>query len=323
MSALLLDDAAVGAGAARARAKRDFSYAEMTSRNGGLITAKEQARLRAGSAFVCGVGGMGGAAAIALTRAGIGSIVLADPDVFEASNLNRQLLATAETLGESKARVTARHLRSINPELAVEAWQSDWTGRLSDVLRRCPVVVNGMDDVAASLRLYRAAAEHGATVVDAYTSPLASVFVVGPSDPRPEARMGFPSVGRAIEGLGPAELACCALAEVEWVLAHSSSGRYVATEAAGAFLSGRARRPSFGPGVLLSGSLMALEAVNALIGRPSGAGPAGYFLDPWRGRVERPKAGLRGWLARLRARALVRAYLTDGIERTAPVANRS
>ena len=65
---------------------------------------------------VFGLGGVGGAAAEALARAGVGRLTLIDGDVFDESNLNRQLLATRATLGRPKAEVAAERVLSINPD---------------------------------------------------------------------------------------------------------------------------------------------------------------------------------------------------------------
>ena len=77
------------------------------------------ARLRAAHVLVCGLGGVGGYAAEALGRAGVGRLTVIDHDVVAATNLNRQLLATTETIGEQKIAVMARRLEAINPDCRV------------------------------------------------------------------------------------------------------------------------------------------------------------------------------------------------------------
>ena len=84
-----------------------FTYEEFISRNLGFVAATEQEQLRAGRIFVCGAGGMGGAALQSLVRAGVGHFAVADPDRFELSNLNRQVFATLETVGRRKVDVVA------------------------------------------------------------------------------------------------------------------------------------------------------------------------------------------------------------------------
>lgn len=288
-----------------------FDYDVMTGRNLGFLTSSEQARLRDASVFVCGVGGMGGGALLSLARAGVGRIGLADPDRFELSNLNRQLLATLETVGAPKAEVARRHLREINPQAAVEVRDASWPEELDDLLPRYPVVVNGMDDVRAAIRLYRKACEHGATVIDAYTSPLPSVIRVDPDDPRPEERLGFPSLGRDPATLTDAEVQRCVVKELEHVVTHSSSLDHVDPAVAAEMLDGSRPRPSFAPVVLTAAQLMAGEALAVILGRTTGTDARGWFLDPWSGKVERPRRGPVAWIrGRLARRGLAR--LADG-----------
>ncbi|MCG5500704.1 tRNA threonylcarbamoyladenosine dehydratase [Ectothiorhodospira lacustris] len=69
--------------------------------------------------FIAGLGGVGGSAAEAIARAGIGRITLLDHDRVGPSNMNRQLVALHSTLGQSKAEVMAARIRDINPALTV------------------------------------------------------------------------------------------------------------------------------------------------------------------------------------------------------------
>ena len=280
-----------------------FDYAEMTRRNLGFVTAAEQERLRSGRVFVVGAGGMGGACLQSLVRAGVGGFEIADFDTFEVSNLNRQVFATLPDLGRSKVEVTAQRLREIHPDVEVQTHGAEWLADLDGILSRCRVVVNAMDDIAAGIRLYRAARARSATVIDAYTSTLPSVIVVDPGDPRPEERLGFPTAGVAPERFSRELLDACRLAEVEYVLVHSSTARYLDLTIAGEILAGKRARISFAPMVITTGNLMAYEAVAALCGRRPSADCRGWFLDPHAGRIERP----HGWpVAALRRRAVRR-----------------
>lgn len=96
-------------------------FPENLERNFPVCTAAQQGRLLAASVLVVGLGGLGGYQAQLLARLGVGRLLLADGDRFAPSNLNRQLLATTASLGESKARTTAAFLQSINPALEVQA----------------------------------------------------------------------------------------------------------------------------------------------------------------------------------------------------------
>jgi sulfur carrier protein ThiS adenylyltransferase len=72
--------------------------------------------LRAATVGIAGCGGLGSNAAASLVRAGIGRLILVDPDVVEASNLNRQYYFT-EDIGMPKVDALARRLRAVNPRI--------------------------------------------------------------------------------------------------------------------------------------------------------------------------------------------------------------
>lgn len=284
----------------------DFDYVEMTKRNIGFVTEDEQRRLGAERVFVAGTGGMGGACLQSLVRAGVGAFEIADIDRFEVSNLNRQVFSSVSDLGRLKVEVTARRLREIHPAVDVVLHGAEWITRLDEILPRCRVVVNAMDDPAAGIQLYRAARIHGATVIDAYTSTLPSVIVVGPGDPRPEERLSYPTVGIAPERFTAELLAACRLAEIEYVLVHSSTMETISIAIAREIITGKRPRISFAPMVITTGNLMAYEAVAALCGRPAGADCRGWFLNPHRGRIERPRAGPVAAVRRARLRRWLR-----------------
>ena len=73
----------------------------------GALEEEELAALRGKKLLIAGCGGLGGYLAEYLLRLGAGEIAVADPERFERSNLNRQLLCTERTLGRSKAAAAA------------------------------------------------------------------------------------------------------------------------------------------------------------------------------------------------------------------------
>ena len=279
-----------------------FSYDEMTTRNRGFVTAQEQARLREACVLIPGVGGMGGAAFMALVRAGVGRFVIADIDTFEVSNLNRQLFATLDTIGQPKAEAARAGALRINPEAEIELLGGEWTAALDRLIPASDVIVNGMDDAAAGVHLYRRARAHGRTVIDAYASPLPSVTVVRPSAPRPEERLGYPTVGVPWTEVTAEMRVACLQREIEYVLTHSSSHRHVDLDVAAEVAAGKRSRFSFSTMVTMAGTLMAEEAVRVILGRPGGADHRGYFFNPHRTRIERPLpapfAAVRGFAVR-------------------------
>ncbi|EYS97052.1 thiamine biosynthesis protein ThiF [Cupriavidus sp. SK-4] len=282
-----------------------FSYEEFTTRNIGFVTDAEQQQLRNARVLICGVGGMGGACLQALARVGIGGFALADFDAFDVSNLNRQVFASLDTVGVNKVEATVAQIRRINPELAIETFGAEWTDKLDDLLSRYKIVVNGMDDMAAGIALYRKARKHGATVIDAYTAPLPSVTVVRPQDPRPEERLAYPTAGMDWKSLTPEVRQECLGKELEYVMVNSSSVRHVELGIAKDLLTGKRKRMSFAPMVITTGNLMAFEAIKLVLGRPRLAGVRGYFFNPWTMRIETPRNALTAWAVR----ALVRRFM--------------
>ncbi len=141
-------------------------FPEALERNFPSLTLAAQLTLWRGSALVAGLGGLGGCQAMLLARAGVGRLLLADGDAFTPSNLNRQLLATALTLGQNKALVTARHLREINEGLLIEAIPEFLDReRLRRVLPGVDVLLDALDTLGARRDLIAAAQEAGVPVV--------------------------------------------------------------------------------------------------------------------------------------------------------------
>ncbi len=89
-----------------------------------LIGSGGLARLRQSTVLVFGLGGVGGHAAEALARAGVGHLILADGDTVEATNLNRQLIALESNCGMLKTAAWRERLLAINPELQITSCSS-------------------------------------------------------------------------------------------------------------------------------------------------------------------------------------------------------
>lgn len=265
-----------------------FSYAEFTTRNLGFVTEAEQARLRAASIFVCGTGGMGGAAIQSIIRAGVGKLTLADIDTFEVSNLNRQVFCTLDHVDTHKAEATKAQCLRINPEAKITVLGADWAEHVDRVIADADVVINGTDDLAASLLLYRTAATHQRPVIDAYAAPLPSVYVTRPGRPSPEERLAYPTRDLDLHELADAHRQDAFLAEATHVMLHSTSRHYIDLALAGEVAAGKRSRMSFAPMVISTGGLMAYEALGLLLNRPSKTDEVGWFFNPYTARVEKP-----------------------------------
>ena len=136
---------------------------EMSDRTGLLVGEEGLRRLSEASVILAGVGAVGGYALEGLVRAGVGKIRVVDGDVFSGSNLNRQILATVDTVGRPKAEVACERARSINPGIDIEpmaALVDDSTvdGILSGDY---DILVDAIDTVRCKVSLLRRACETG------------------------------------------------------------------------------------------------------------------------------------------------------------------
>ena len=106
------------------------------------LSCAQQLRLLRARVAVIGCGGLGGTVAEILTRLGVGSLRLVDPDSFEEHNLNRQRFATLETLGFPKVTAAKAALQAINPVTEIKAIQAEYAE--ADV-RAVEIIVDCLD----------------------------------------------------------------------------------------------------------------------------------------------------------------------------------
>jgi hypothetical protein len=279
-----------------------FNYKEFSTRNIGFVTETEQNILKNATVFVPGVGGMGGVVVACLARVGIENFIISDIDYFELSNLNRQIFSNMEVLQQNKVDVTERELKKINPNIKIEKLGNDWPEKLPGIFQKVSLVINGCDDVAATITLMRMAKIFDITVIDAFASPLPNVYVVKPSDDRPEEAFNYPTRGKELSEITSDMLAQCVIKEIEHVMVNSSSAEYVNMDIAKEVMTGKRKRVSFAPMVWMTGILMSHEAVRQLLKKPGGPDVKGHFYNYWSAKVEKPKTGLtkiiRGFFVR-------------------------
>lgn len=133
--------------------KSDFNYEKAFSRNIGWVTQSEQQALRGKCVAIAGLGGVGGAHLLTLTRLGIGAFHIADFDTFDIANFNRQVGATTGSLGRRKTEVLAEMAHGINPELRLTVFEEGVTAQNLDAfLDGVDLYVDGLDFFAFSAR---------------------------------------------------------------------------------------------------------------------------------------------------------------------------
>ena len=142
---------------------------DMFSRTRMLLGDAAMDRLKAARVAVFGIGGVGGHAVEALARSGVGALDLIDSDRVVLSNLNRQLVATRDTLGMLKVEAAKARVLSINPACAVEIWPVFFLPETADRFdfSQYDYVVDAIDTVAGKLQLIQAAKAAGVPVISA------------------------------------------------------------------------------------------------------------------------------------------------------------
>ncbi|MBI9015052.1 MAG: HesA/MoeB/ThiF family protein [Clostridiales bacterium] len=124
------------------------------SKNEKMLTPEENKSLKNFRVAVIGCGGLGGYCIEMLARLGIGSIVCVDGDVFDESNLNRQLLSEEALIGHSKAGTAKKHVAKINSKVQVMAFDEMLTEKnYQRIIERCDVLVDAVDSIDTKLFL--------------------------------------------------------------------------------------------------------------------------------------------------------------------------
>ena len=126
-------------------------------------------RLAAARVCVFGVGGVGGFTVEALARAGVGALDIVDADDVDVTNINRQIIATWDTVGQPKVQVMAQRIASINPDCRVTAHQCFYLPEQRDAFdfSQYNYVVDAIDTVTAKIDLVLAAGEAGVPIISA------------------------------------------------------------------------------------------------------------------------------------------------------------
>ena len=136
-------------------------------RNIPALTEAECDILRGMRVLVVGCGGLGGHLIELLARVGIGALRVVDGDVFEASNLNRQLCALHSTLGRFKSDVMAERILDINPDCRVKSVPEHYCEETKERFfsQSCDYIVDAIDLVSCKLSLIQTAQERSIPII--------------------------------------------------------------------------------------------------------------------------------------------------------------
>ena len=278
----------------------EFNYPLAFERNLGWLNEEDQLRLKGSCVAIAGVGGVGGFQAQALARLGVGRFKIADPDIFEITNINRQLGATTASLGRPKVQVIEEMIRAINPEAEVHSFPEAFTVKTADAfLEGANLVIDGIDYFAMEdkLFLYKKSYEMG---IPALTScPMgfgASVIIFSPRGMRFDQYFDLKE-GMSLEekmlavtfGLSPTPLCLSYLSPKSIDLADKRASSVV-------------------PGLMLAGAFTGTEAVKILAQKGKAHYcPHIYQIDLMSQKVSKKfyPNGMRGPLIRLKKWAVI------------------
>lgn len=143
---------------------------ETFSRTELLLGKERMDRLRHSHVLVVGLGGVGGYAVEILCRSGIGELTIVDADSVRQSNVNRQLIASQETIGQAKAGLWAERLRSINPEVKLHVHEIFIKDEVTEeLLSAAPYdfVIDAIDTLSPKVNLIKSLMSRGLPFVSA------------------------------------------------------------------------------------------------------------------------------------------------------------
>jgi molybdopterin-synthase adenylyltransferase len=155
------------------------------ARNMGTFSSQDQAVLSGSRVCIVGLGGLGGAVTEILARLGIGHLTLIDGDVFEESNLNRQLLSTPQNLGASKAATAASRVLQINSSVQTRTHDVFLDARnAARLIQGATVAVDCLDNLKTRFVLEKAAKAAGIPLVSAaIAGTYGQITTIFPEDP--------------------------------------------------------------------------------------------------------------------------------------------
>lgn len=142
---------------------------EQFTRSALLLTRENIEKLAKKHVAVFGIGGVGGYVVEALARTGVGSFTLVDHDEISITNINRQIIATMDTIGRKKVDVMKERIYAISPETKVYTYDTFFLEENADEFdfSSFNYIVDAVDTVSAKLALVMEAKKIGVPIISA------------------------------------------------------------------------------------------------------------------------------------------------------------
>lgn len=265
-------------------------------RNLGFFSIEEQKKLNHAVVAVAGAGGDGGALAIQLARMGVGEIRLADPEVFDVENINRQACATTKTVGSNKAKTVGDYITDINPDIKVEVLADGVTqGNIDLFTEGATLIIDETEFTTHSIgvMIARRARELGIPNLMAMNVGFGTnVTTYMPHGKTFEAVLGL-SEDASLEEIAGEDV------DITRWLPYLPS--YIDLDVFAAVAKGEKSAPSVAPGVAIAAGTAASQAFLNIVGQENNrpkpvTAPRSLVIDTMEGRarlIKHPKAAIQ------------------------------
>jgi molybdopterin/thiamine biosynthesis adenylyltransferase len=256
-----------------------FDYGEAFSRNLGWVSQAEQQILRGKRIAIAGMGGVGGDHLVTLARMGVANFTIADMDVYELANFNRQYGATLKTIGLEKVDVMRDIVESINPESDIRVFPAGISKQnLNEFLEGVDLYVDSLDFYALDIRrdVFQACYERGIPAITAAPLGMGTALLVFlPGRMSFEEYFDFRSAKNWEESMIKFLVGLSPTMQQRHYLSRESSVDFE-----------RRKGPSTPMGISLAAGVACTTAVKLLLGRGEViCAPRGMHFDAYRNRA--------------------------------------
>lgn len=176
-------------------------YQNMISRQKEIFSEEEQEILRTTPIVIIGCGGLGGTIIEQFVRAGFEELTIVDQDVFDETNLNRQVRSNLNTVGKSKVKITKSAMEQINPNINITDYDLTIDEKnISKILKGNKILVDAVDNVYTRVLISREAKQQGMVFVhSAVEKTMGQLSVFEPKSVSYEELFRLKSVDKALD----------------------------------------------------------------------------------------------------------------------------
>ena len=176
-------------------------YQNMISRQKEIFSEEEQEILRTTPIVIIGCGGLGGTIIEQFVRAGFEELTIVDQDVFDETNLNRQVRSNLGTVGKSKVKITKSAMEQINPNINITDYDLTIDEKnISKILKGNKILVDAVDNVYTRVLISREAKQQGMVFVhSAVEKTMGQLSVFEPKSVSYEELFRLKSVDKSLD----------------------------------------------------------------------------------------------------------------------------